>query len=110
MASRPVMHIDPDWLELDKLNCDFIWSERKYPDPAGMFRELAAKGFQVSIWELPYIDTASPVPAYEQMRTQIQAMVASGALAERALPDGQWICFSKRGILDASEGAGTGLQ
>lgn len=27
----------------------------------------------------------------------------------RALPDGQWICFSKRGILDASEGAGSGL-
>ena len=63
-----VLHIDPDWLELDKLNCDFIWSERKYPDPAGMFRELAAKGFQVSIWELPYIDSASPV--YEEAKSR----------------------------------------
>lgn len=27
----------------------------------------------------------------------------------RALPDGQWVCFGKRGILDASEGAGGAL-
>ena len=45
----------------------------------------------------------------------------SGALLERemngterrvlrALPDGQWICYSKRGILDASDGAASGLR
>jgi GntR family transcriptional regulator len=29
-----------------------------------------------------HVDTSSPVPPYEQIRAQIQAMVASGALAE----------------------------
>lgn len=59
-----VLHIDPDWLERDKLNCDFVWSERKYPDPAGMIKELGEMGYRVSVWELPYIDSASPV--YEE--------------------------------------------
>jgi GntR family transcriptional regulator len=29
-----------------------------------------------------HVDTTSPVPSYEQIRAQVQAMVASGALAE----------------------------
>ena len=29
-----------------------------------------------------HVDTSSPVPPYEQIRAQLQAMVASGALAE----------------------------
>jgi len=61
-----VLHIDPDWLQLDKLNCDFRWSDEKYPDPAGMFAGLAEAGFHVSLWELPYIDSASPL--YEEAR------------------------------------------
>ena len=58
-----VLHIDPDWLQLDKLNCDFRWSDEKYPDPAGMIAALAKQGFRISLWELPYIDSASPLYA-----------------------------------------------
>ncbi len=58
-----VLHIDPDWLERDLLNCDFVWSETKYPDPKTMLAELGAQGFHVSLWELPYLDTASPLCA-----------------------------------------------
>lgn len=61
-----VLNIDPDWLELDRLNCDFRWSHEKYPDPEGMLRELAEMGYHVCLWELPYIDSASPV--YEEAR------------------------------------------
>jgi len=58
-----VLHIDPDWLERDLLNCDFVWSEEKYPDPRTMIAQLGAQGFQVSVWELPYLDPASPLYA-----------------------------------------------
>lgn len=70
-----VMHIDPDWLELDKLNTDFRWSEDKFPDAQGMIAGLARDGFHVSLWELPYIDSASPLYA---------EAAASGHLVKRA--------------------------
>ena len=56
-----VLHIDPDWLERDLLNCDFVWSDTKYPDPAGMVQSLGSQGFRLSVWELPYLDPDSPV-------------------------------------------------
>jgi alpha-D-xyloside xylohydrolase len=63
-----VLHIDPDWLILDRLNTDWRWSEDKFPNPAGMIRELSEQGFHVSVWELPYIDSASPI--YSQAAAQ----------------------------------------
>ncbi|MDA8195690.1 MAG: hypothetical protein M0019_00515 [Actinomycetota bacterium] len=56
-----VLHIDPDWLVLDRLNCDFIWSQEKYPEPKKMMENLLEDGFRISLWELPYLDDASPV-------------------------------------------------
>ena len=58
-----VLHIDPDWLERDLLNCDFVWSDEKYPDPRTMIAQLGDQGFQISVWELPYLDPASPLHA-----------------------------------------------
>jgi len=58
-----VLHIDPDWLERDLLNCDFVWSEEKYPKPADMVAGLRRLGYRVSLWELPYLDPDSPVYA-----------------------------------------------
>jgi alpha-D-xyloside xylohydrolase len=55
-----VLHIDPDWLVRDRLNCDFDWSEEKYPRPREMIERLHAQGFRVSVWELPYLDPDSP--------------------------------------------------
>lgn len=55
-----VLHLDPDWLELDRLNCDFVWSRRKFGDPATLVRELAGRGFHLSLWECPYLDPSSP--------------------------------------------------
>ncbi|MDA8063094.1 MAG: alpha-xylosidase [Actinomycetota bacterium] len=56
-----LVHIDPDWLERDRLNCDFAWSDDKYPDPEGMVAGLRRDGFRVSVWELPYLDPESPL-------------------------------------------------
>ena len=56
-----LVHVDPDWLERDRLNCDFVWSDEKYPDPEAMVAGLRRDGFRVSVWELPYLDPESPL-------------------------------------------------
>ncbi|MHB1710313.1 MAG: glycoside hydrolase family 31 protein, partial [Acidimicrobiales bacterium] len=58
-----VMHLDPSWLERDLLSCDFVWSEERFPDPAGLIAELRRLGFRLSLWELSYLDPASPIAA-----------------------------------------------
>lgn len=75
-----VLHIDPDWLERDLLNCDFVWSDTKYPDPAGMIAGLHADGFRVSVWVCPYLDPASPV-AGELERAGLLVAGADGSPA-----------------------------
>lgn len=96
-----VLHIDPDWLERDRLNCDFIWSERKYPDPAGMIRELHELGYHVSVWELPYIDVASPVYAEaERAGHLVRREDGSPAAAEKMSADDR-----PRGLVDFSRPA-----
>lgn len=55
-----VLHIDPAWLELDKLNCDFRWSATRFGDPASLTAALKAEGFRLSLWVAPYVDAASP--------------------------------------------------
>jgi alpha-D-xyloside xylohydrolase len=91
-----VLHIDPDWLQLARLNCDFRWNEERFPDPRGMMRELAAQGYRVSVWELPYVDSASPV--YEELRSAghlVRRADGSPAAADVLSPDGR-----PRGLLD----------
>ncbi len=55
-----VLHVDPDWLVVDRLNCDFIWNTARFGERAAFVEELAAQGFRLSVWELPYLDPASP--------------------------------------------------
>ncbi len=70
-----VVHVDPDWLERDRLSCDFVWSDEKYPDPEEMIAGLRRSGFRVSLWELPYLDPESPLHARAE---------AAGYLVRRA--------------------------
>ncbi|MHB8293336.1 MAG: glycoside hydrolase family 31 protein [Acidimicrobiales bacterium] len=97
-----VIHVDPDWLERDKLNCDFAWSERKYPDRAGFFRWMADRGFHVSLWELPYLDPGSPLYAEAaQAGFLVKAPGGTPASAERVITaDGR-----PRGVVDFSNEA-----
>src|SRR6266545_4576031 len=55
-----VIHCDPDWLVVDRLNCDFIWNTSRFGDRKAFVEALAADGVQLSLWELPYVDPASP--------------------------------------------------
>ncbi|MGH7920602.1 MAG: TIM-barrel domain-containing protein, partial [Candidatus Dormibacteraceae bacterium] len=93
-----VLHVDPDWLQLDRLNCDFRWSEEKYPDPEEMIRKLAEMGYHLSVWELPYIDRASPV--YDEAQAAgylVRRADGNPARADKTSADGR-----PRGLVDFS--------
>ena len=76
-----VLHCDPDWLVLDRLNTDFIWNEDRFGTLAGFCSDLADRGFRLSVWEVPYIDPRSPVHQ-EAERAGYLVRTPDGALAE----------------------------
>ncbi|WP_162448780.1 TIM-barrel domain-containing protein [Phytoactinopolyspora mesophila] len=55
-----VLHCDPDWLVVDRLNCDFIWNKDRFGDRRSFVQELEKLHTRLSVWELPYLDPASP--------------------------------------------------
>jgi alpha-D-xyloside xylohydrolase len=55
-----VLHLDPDWLVVDRLNTDFIWNTDRFGDRRGFVAALEELGCRLSVWELPYLDPASP--------------------------------------------------
>ena len=54
-----VVNLDPAWLKIPGLNCDFVWNEEAFPDPAGMVARFAADGVKVCLWEVPYLAAES---------------------------------------------------
>ncbi|AXK33513.1 alpha-xylosidase [Streptomyces armeniacus] len=63
-----VLHLDPDWLVVDRLNCDFIWNTERFGDRAEFVAGLRERGLRLSLWELPYLDPASPRHAEARAR------------------------------------------
>lgn len=56
-----VLHVDPDWLVLDRLNTDFIWNTGRFGELRSFTADLDRRGFKLSVWEVPYIDRRSPI-------------------------------------------------
>ncbi|WP_185749220.1 glycoside hydrolase family 31 protein [Humibacillus xanthopallidus] len=56
-----VLHLDPDWLVVDRLNTDFIWNTSRFGQRKQFVEDLAELGLRLSVWELPYLDPASPI-------------------------------------------------
>lgn len=86
-----VLHLDPDWLVVDRLNCDFVWNTERFGDRAAFLAGLRERGLRLSLWELPYLDPASPRHAEARERGFL-AVGADGAPAEVAgtpTPDGR---------------------
>ena len=61
-----VVNLDPAWLQTPALNCDFVWNEEAFPDPAGMVARFAADGVKVCLWEVPYL--AAETAAHREAR------------------------------------------
>ncbi|MBR1548806.1 MAG: alpha-xylosidase [Prevotella sp.] len=49
-----VIHLDTGWFRTDWL-CEWKFNPERFPDPKGFVRNLADKGFRVSLWQLPYV-------------------------------------------------------
>lgn len=58
-----VLHCDPDWLRVDRLNCDFDWNTDRFGEPEEFVAALRERGMRLSLWELPYLDPRSPLHA-----------------------------------------------
>jgi len=54
-----VLHLDPDWLIVDRLNTDFLWNTDRFGDRAQFVKDLRERDVRLSVWELPYIDPTS---------------------------------------------------
>ncbi|WP_388007368.1 TIM-barrel domain-containing protein [Georgenia deserti] len=86
-----VLHLDPDWLVVDRLNTDFIWNTDRFGDRREFVSALDDLGCRLSVWELPYLDPASPRYAEAQQRGYLVRDV-DGAVAElrgTPTPDGR---------------------
>jgi alpha-D-xyloside xylohydrolase len=55
-----VFHFDCFWMK-ELTWCSFLWDERHFADPAGMLRNIKARGVRVCLWINPYIAEASPL-------------------------------------------------
>lgn len=55
-----VLHLDPDWLVVDRLNTDFIWNEQRFGPRKTFVQALREQHLRLSVWELPYLDPLSP--------------------------------------------------
>jgi alpha-D-xyloside xylohydrolase len=64
MASRgipiDVLHADPDWLVVDRLNTDFIWNTDRFGPLPDFVAALRERRIRLSVWEVPYLDPTSP--------------------------------------------------
>lgn len=86
-----VLHLDPDWLIVDRLNTDFIWNEDRFGERSRFIAALAELGLRLSMWQLPYLDPASPVFEEAEQGGHLLRM-ADGSLAEiqgTPTPDGR---------------------
>ncbi|TWH20339.1 glycoside hydrolase family 31 protein [Prauserella rugosa] len=84
-----ILHADPDWLVVDRLNCDFIWNTERFGDRAEFVKELERLGLRLSVWELPYLDPASPryAEAAERGYLVTDAEGAVAGIAGTPVPD-----------------------
>lgn len=53
-----VVHVDTHWFRED-WRCDLEFDPERFPDPAGLCRDLDELGVKLSIWQLPYIPEGS---------------------------------------------------
>ncbi|MEO1064540.1 MAG: TIM-barrel domain-containing protein [Actinomycetota bacterium] len=98
-----VLHADPDWLVVDRLNTDFIWNTERFGELPDFVDALAERDTRLSIWEVPYLDPVSP--RYEVAEHAGHLLrSADGGVAElrgTPTPDGR-----PRGLVDVTDPGG----
>ncbi len=54
-----VIGLEPGW-QTHAYSCTYVW-DKKFPDPAGMIRQLDSAGYHVNLWEHAFTNPASPI-------------------------------------------------
>lgn len=79
-----VLGLEPGWQSLSYPG-SFVWSDKRFPDPAGFVRQLTERGIQVNLWENPYLAQSSPL--YPPLQFSFGShTVWLGAVADLTLP------------------------
>lgn len=52
--------LEPGW-QSKAYPCSFEWDKGRFPDPAGLVRDLEAEGVRVNLWTNPYVSPESSV-------------------------------------------------
>lgn len=55
-----VFGLEPGW-QSHAYSCTFVWNSRRFPDPAGMIRNLARQNFHLNLWEHAFTYPTSPI-------------------------------------------------
>ena len=86
-----VLHLDPDWLVVDRLNTDFIWNTDRFGNRKQFVDDLAELGLRLSVWELPYLDPASPVFEFAEREGYLVRRTdgSLAAIQKTPTPDGR---------------------
>ena len=92
-----VVNLDPAWLKTPALNCDFVWDEEAFPDPAGMVRGLRERGVRVCLWEVPYLAAGTPLHGEARRRGFLLRGDDGDAVATI---DGAFLPDLRRGLVD----------
>ncbi len=71
-----VIHLDTGWFRTDWL-CEWKFNPERFPDPAGFISRLAAQGFKVSLWQLPYV---------AQGAEQLEEAIENRYISQKASP------------------------
>ena len=55
-----VFGLEPGW-QTHAYSCTFVWDNKKFPDPAGFAKQLAADNFKLNLWEHSFTHPDSPL-------------------------------------------------
>lgn len=55
-----ILGLEPGW-QSQTYSCSYLWDPGRFPDPAGLIRELREKGFHVNLWEHAFVHPSSPL-------------------------------------------------
>lgn len=55
-----VLGLEPGW-QSHAYPGSFVWSPKRFPDPAGFISRMNSNGIQLNLWENPYVSTNSPM-------------------------------------------------
>lgn len=71
---------------MDRLNTDYIWSTERFGDRKAFIGALADRNFRLSLWELPYLDPASPLFSEAEQDNRLLRMPDGDVAAVQGTP------------------------